>query len=87
MLLLNLLRLTEPVSVGPGIMGTGYDFPPLRTGIDARRMQPAFHAVRPTHGAFHQATITLVFKIGGGAEPALKKMQVFAGKVVDNHDK
>lgn len=32
-LLLNLRRLIEPVSIGPGIAGDGHDHPPLRAGI------------------------------------------------------
>ncbi|HEV7406539.1 MAG TPA: CehA/McbA family metallohydrolase [Chthoniobacteraceae bacterium] len=36
-LLLNLPRLIEPVSVGPGITGAGFDYPPLRRGMDEAR--------------------------------------------------
>ncbi len=36
-LLLNLRRLVEPVSVGPGITGAGFDYPPLRRGMDEAR--------------------------------------------------
>ena len=36
-MLLNIKELIRPVSVGPGIMGTGQDWPPLRRGIDKAR--------------------------------------------------
>lgn len=34
-------RLLHPISIGPGIMGTGSDAPPLRTGIDRARQDGA----------------------------------------------
>jgi hypothetical protein len=40
-MLLNLRRLIEPVSIGPGIMGAGFDFPPLRRGMDEARGEGA----------------------------------------------
>lgn len=49
-MLLNLLRLTEPVSIGPGIMGAEHDFPPLRDGIDSARRDGA--TVIWCHNAF-----------------------------------
>ena len=49
-MLLNLLRLTEPVSIGPGIMGAEHDFPPLRHGIDSARRDGA--TVIWCHNAF-----------------------------------
>ncbi len=38
---LNLRELVRPVSVGPGITGVGYDWPPLRHGINRVRQQAA----------------------------------------------
>lgn len=49
-MLLNLLRLTQPVSIGPGIMGAEHDFPPLREGIDSARRDGA--TVIWCHNAF-----------------------------------
>lgn len=49
-MLLNLLRLTDPVSIGPGIMGAAHDFPPLRRGIDTARREGA--TVVWCHNAF-----------------------------------
>lgn len=40
-MLLNLQRLVRPVSLGPGITGTGSDDLPLRPGIDEARRQGA----------------------------------------------
>ena len=34
---LNTKKLIEPVSIGPGIMGQGTDWPPIRRGIDQAR--------------------------------------------------
>ncbi len=34
---LDIDKLIRPVSIGPGIMGEGYDFPSLRSGIDQAR--------------------------------------------------
>jgi len=36
-MILNTKKLYEPVSIGPGIMGTGYDYPNLRKVIKASR--------------------------------------------------
>jgi hypothetical protein len=38
-MLLNLKRLIEPVSIGPGITGSGFDFPPLRQGMEEARRE------------------------------------------------
>jgi len=38
---LNIRELIRPVSVGPGIMGEGTDWPPMRHGIDKAREQGA----------------------------------------------
>jgi len=38
---LDIDDLIRPVSIGPGIMGEGYDFPSLRTGIDQARVDGA----------------------------------------------
>lgn len=38
---LDLQELVRPVSIGAGIMGEGFDAPPLRTGIDRARAQDA----------------------------------------------
>ena len=34
---LNIRQLIQPVSIGPGLMGEGQDFPPLRHGIEEAR--------------------------------------------------
>src|SRR5262249_42958961 len=36
-LLLDIPYVIQPVSIGPGIMGSGNDFPPLQVGIDEAR--------------------------------------------------
>lgn len=38
---LNIKELVRPVSIGPGIMGQGHDWPPLRRGIDQARQDGA----------------------------------------------
>jgi len=38
---LNIKELIRPVSIGPGIMGEGTDWPPLRRGIDKARFDGA----------------------------------------------
>jgi hypothetical protein len=40
-MLLDLLRLIQPVSIGPGIMQDGTDWPPLRNGIRSARADGA----------------------------------------------
>jgi hypothetical protein len=40
-MLLDLRKFIEPVSIGPGITGAGFDFPPLRRGIDEARGEGA----------------------------------------------
>lgn len=40
-MLLNLKRLIHPVSIGPGIMGEGTDWPPLRQGMEQARHDEA----------------------------------------------
>jgi len=40
-MLLNLRRLIQPVSIGAGITGAGFDYPPLRQGIDQARRDGA----------------------------------------------
>jgi hypothetical protein len=49
-MLLNLRRLVEPVSIGPGIAGAAHDFPPLRPGLEKVRAEGG--SVLWCHNAF-----------------------------------
>jgi hypothetical protein len=49
-MLLNLRRLVEPVSIGPGIAGAAHDFPPLRPGLEKARAEGG--SVLWCHNAF-----------------------------------